>query len=63
MTTLDMTGTDARVAALRLAVAELLGGYSEAAHLLTDVDPALRDALLAPLRRAADSAAAVLASA
>lgn len=62
MTTLDMTDTDARVAALRLAVAELLGGYSQVASLLTDAEPELRDSLLAPLRRAADSAAAVLAS-
>jgi hypothetical protein len=62
MAMLDVTtDTDGRVVALRHAVAELLGGYSEVANLLTDADPALRDALLAPLRRAADSAAAVLA--
>ena len=63
MTTLDIRTEDgALVAALRGAVAELLGGYSEVASLLTDADPELRDALLAPLRRAADSAAVVLAS-
>ena len=62
MTTLDITDTDSRVAALRGAVAELLSGYSEVARLLSESDPETRDALLAPLRRAADSAASVLAS-
>jgi hypothetical protein len=67
VTTLDMTqavqgGTEERVAALRSAVGELLGGYSEVARLLADADPQMRDTLLAPLRRAADSAAATLAS-
>ncbi|HEU0130922.1 MAG TPA: hypothetical protein VFQ85_08030 [Mycobacteriales bacterium] len=52
------------VAALRGAVAELLAGYSEVARLLPEVAPAeTRDAVLAPLRRAADSAAAALAQA
>ncbi|HEX8004540.1 MAG TPA: hypothetical protein VF519_17765 [Mycobacteriales bacterium] len=62
MTTLDMTDTDGRVAALRGAVGELLAGYSEVARLLADAEPETRDAVLAPLRRAADSAASVLAS-
>ena len=53
---------DVRVGALRGAVAELLAGYSEVARLLADVDPSLRDAVLSPLRRAADSAASVLGS-
>jgi len=67
VTTLDMTqavqaATEDRVAALRSAVGELLGGYSEVARLLSDADPQTRDTLLAPLRRAADNAASVLAS-
>lgn len=52
----------ARVAALHDALASLLAGYSEAARLLSEAEPEIRDAVLAPLRRAADSAAAVLAS-
>ena len=47
---------DVRVRALTGAVAELLAGYSEVARLLPD-----EDAVLAPLRRAADNAAAALA--
>lgn len=63
MTTLDIRPeSDARVAALRDAVAQLLGGYSEVAVLLSESDPETREAVLAPLRRAAESAAAVLAS-
>lgn len=61
MTTLDMTDTDSRVAALRGAVAELLSGYSEVARLLSGYDPETRDALLAPLRTAAEGAASALA--
>jgi hypothetical protein len=57
-----MGDDDTRVAALRGAVAELLAGYSDVARLLSDSDAALRDPVLAPLRRAADSAAAVLAA-
>lgn len=62
MTTLAINDTDARVAALRAAVGELLAGYSEVARMLSGTDPETRDALLAPLRRAADSAASVLAT-
>lgn len=62
MTTLAFTDSDERVAALRGAVAELLAGYSEVARLLAGSEPETREAVLAPLRRAADSAAAVLAS-
>lgn len=62
MTTLAINDTDARVAALRAAVGELLSGYSEVARLLADSDAETRDALLGPLRRAADSAASVLAT-
>lgn len=62
MTTLDITEGDARVAALRDAVASLLDGYSEVARLLAGADAQTRETLLAPLRRAADSAAAVLAT-
>lgn len=62
VTTLDMTDTEPRVVALRSAVGELLAGYSEVARLLSEADPETREALLAPLRRAADNAAAVLAS-
>ena len=63
MTTLDIRPeSDARVAALRDAVASLLEGYSEVARLLGDAEPETREALLAPLRRAAEDAAAVLAS-
>ena len=51
------------VTALRDAVAELLAGYSEVARLLADAEPSTRDALLAPLRRAADTAASALAAA
>lgn len=54
---------DARMTALREAVGELLAGYSELARLLTDAEPETRDVLLAPLRRAADSAASALAAA
>jgi hypothetical protein len=57
-----MTDDDTRVVALRGAVAELLAGYSDVARLLSESDAELRDPLLAPLRRAADSAAAVLAA-
>lgn len=53
---------DARMAALREAVGELLAGYSEVARLLSDAEPETRDVLLAPLRRAADTAASVLAA-
>jgi len=49
---------DVRVSALRGAVAELLQGYSEVARLMPD-----NDLVLAPLRRAADNAAAALAQA
>jgi hypothetical protein len=52
---------DVRVTALRTAVGELLDGYSEVARLVSSLAPDVRDPLLAPLRRAADSAAAVLA--
>jgi hypothetical protein len=52
-----------RVGALKGAVAELLDGYTEVARLLADAEPALRDAVLTPLRRAADNAAAALAAA
>lgn len=66
MTMLDITGAstagDARVEALRGAVTELIAGYTEVARLLADADPESREAFLAPLRRAADSAAAVLAT-
>lgn len=65
VTTLDVRATtddDQRVAALRSAVAELLAGYSEVARLLAESPAETRDPLLAPLRRAADNAAAVLAS-
>lgn len=62
MTTLAIDDTDARLAALRAAVGELLAGYSEVARLLADAEPETRDGLLGPLRRAADSAAAVLAT-
>jgi hypothetical protein len=55
-------GEDVRVVALRGAVAELLAGYSDVARLLSESEAAVRDPLLAPLRRAADSAAAVLAA-
>ena len=54
---------DAKVHALRAAVGELLDGYSEVAKLLPQLAPDLRDPVLAPLRRAADSAAAALAQA
>ena len=54
---------DTRVHALRAAVGELLDGYSEVAKLLPQLAPDLRDPVLAPLRRAADSAAAALAQA
>lgn len=55
---------DARVHALRVAVGELLAGYSEVAKLLPELAPEdVHDPLLAPLRRAADSAAAALAEA
>jgi hypothetical protein len=59
------TDEDTRVEALRGAVAELLAGYSEVARLLPDVEPSgdVRDRVLAPLRRVADSAAAALAHA
>jgi hypothetical protein len=59
-----MTGNDVdtRVEALRAAVAELLGGYSDVARLLAGSDAELREPVLAPLRRAADNAAAVLAA-
>lgn len=63
VTTLDIrTDDDSRVAALRGAVAELLDGYAEVARLLSESPSEVRDPLLAPLRRAADSAASVLAS-
>ena len=52
---------EVRVAALRSAVGELLDGYSEVARLVSALSPDVRDPLLAPLRRAADSAAAALA--
>jgi hypothetical protein len=55
-------GEDTRVVALRGAVAELLAGYSDVARLLSESAAEVRDPLLAPLRRAADSAAAVLAA-
>lgn len=62
-TTLDMTDTtNARMDALRSAVGELLAGYSEVARLLSDATPETRDALLAPLRLAAENAASVLAA-
>lgn len=54
---------DARVTVLREAVGELLAGYSEVARLVPELAPDVRDPLLAPLRRAADSAAAALARA
>ncbi|HVF06466.1 MAG TPA: hypothetical protein VNA20_16615 [Frankiaceae bacterium] len=54
---------DIRVHALRAAVGELLDGYSEVARLLPELAPDVRDPLLAPLRRAADSAAAALSTA
>jgi hypothetical protein len=54
---------DLRVVALKGAVAELLAGYSEVARLVPELAPEHRDPLLAPLRRAADSAAAALAQA
>jgi hypothetical protein len=57
------TRDDDRVTALRGAVAELLAGYSEVARLVPQLAPDVRDPLLAPLRRAADSAAAALAQA
>lgn len=57
-----MVDEDVRVAALRGAVSELLAGYSEVARLMSGAEPSLRDAVLAPLRRAADTAASVLAS-
>lgn len=63
MTTLDMTDArEARLAALSGAVGELLAGYSEVARLLSESDPETRETLLAPLRRAAESAASALAS-
>ena len=52
---------DTRVAALRGAIAEMLDGYAEVGRLVSGMAPEMRDPLLAPLRRAADSAAAVLA--
>ena len=54
---------DARVHALRAAVGELLNGYSEVARLLPQLAPDVSDPVLAPLRAAADSAAAALAEA
>ena len=54
---------DARIAVLTQAVGELLAGYSEVARLVPELAPEVTDPLLAPLRRAADSAAAVLAQA
>ncbi len=54
---------EARMTALKEAVGELLAGYSELARLLSDAEPETRDVLLAPLRRAADSAATALAAA
>ena len=49
---------DVRVRALRGAVAALLDGYSEVARLVPG-----DDAVLGPLRAAADNAAAALAEA
>lgn len=54
---------DTRVEALREAVGALLAGYSEVARLVPELAPDVRDPLLAPLRRAADSAVAALAQA
>jgi hypothetical protein len=51
---------DARIAALTQALGELLAGYSEVARLVPELAPEVTDPLLTPLRRAADSAAAVL---
>ena len=63
MTTLDMTdATTARMDALRSAVGELLAGYSEVARLLSEAEPEMRETLRAPLRAAAENAAAVLAA-
>ncbi len=63
MTELSHLDDAGRVAALRGAVAELLAGYSEVARLVPELAPDARDPILAPLRRAADSAAAALAKA
>lgn len=54
---------DMRVTMLKEALGELLAGYSEVARLLSEAEPETRDVLLAPLRRAADSAATALAAA
>ena len=60
VTELDIR-TDDRVAALRVAVGELLAGYAEVARLAPLLPEDLRDSVLVPLRRAADSAATALA--
>ncbi len=59
---LDHPLADARVAALRDAVRELLDGYGEMARRLPSFGPPpeVERALLEPLQRAAESAAALL---
>lgn len=52
---------EARMTALRGALTELLLGYNEVGRIAHDLPEQVREPLLAPLRRAADSAAAALA--
>ena len=65
MTELAVTPVDSAVEALRVAVLALLAGYDDVARRLPEfgAPPEILDDLLAPLRAAADEAAAALSAA